>query len=292
MKYQVAVFNISCPEELLQVARDLIAAAAGEAGFEAFEETPEGLKGYVQTELLDKQLLDDNIADIDLPDLSVTYTIKDAEYKNWNEQWEKSGFDPIDIDGKVTIYDANKVTADAIPADSTTIPIFIEPRQAFGTGTHHTTQMIISDLLELDLKDKHVLDCGCGTGILGITASKLGADEVVGYDIDEWSVTNSQHNAELNHVENIQILEGDAKVINHICGLFDVVLANINRNILLHDLPAWKEVLNFDGILIMSGFFEKDAALLIDAAEQLGFQLVDKKVLSSWACLEFKLAAS
>ncbi len=292
MKYQVAVFNISCPEELLQVARDLIAAAAGEAGFEAFEETPEGLKGYVQTELLDKQLLDDNIADIDLPDLSVTYTIKDADYKNWNEQWEKSGFDPIDIDGKVTIYDANKVTADAIPADSTTIPIFIEPRQAFGTGTHHTTQMIISDLLELDLKDKHVLDCGCGTGILGITASKLGADEVVGYDIDEWSVTNSQHNAELNHVENIQILEGDAKVINHICGLFDVVLANINRNILLHDLPAWKEVLNFDGILIMSGFFEKDAALLIDAAEQLGFQLVDKKVLSSWACLEFKLAAS
>ena len=292
MKYQVAVFNISCPEELLQVARDLIAAAAGEAGFEAFEETPEGLKGYVQTELLDKQLLDDNIADIDLPDLSVTYTIKDAEYKNWNEQWEKSGFAPIDIDGKVTIYDANKVTADAIPADSTTIPIFIEPRQAFGTGTHHTTQMIISDLLELDLKDKHVLDCGCGTGILGITASKLGADEVVGYDIDEWSVTNSQHNAELNHVENIQILEGDAKVINHICGLFDVVLANINRNILLHDLPAWKEVLNFDGILIMSGFFEKDAALLIDAAEQLGFQLVDKKVLSSWACLEFKLAAS
>ncbi len=175
---------------------------------------------------------------------------------------------------------------------SPTIPIFREPRQAFGTGTHHTTQMIISDLLELDLKDKHVLDCGCGTGILGITASKLGADEVVGYDIDEWSVTNSQHNAELNHVENIQILEGDAKVINHICGLFDVVLANINRNILLHDLPAWKEVLNFDGILIMSGFFEKDAALLIDAAEQLGFQLVDKKVLSSWACLEFKLAAS
>jgi ribosomal protein L11 methyltransferase len=289
MKYQVAVFNISCADDLLQVARDLIAAAAGEAGFEAFEETPEGLKGYVQNDLLDKQLLDDNIAEIDLPDFSVAYTIKDAEYKNWNEQWEEAGFDPIDIDGKVTIYDANRYTADSVPAGSTALPIFIQARQAFGTGTHQTTQMIISEMLAIDLIGKHVLDCGCGTGILGITASKLGADEVVGYDIDEWSVANSQHNAELNQVNNIQILEGDAKVINHICGLFDVVLANINRNILLNDMPAWKEVLNFEGMLIMSGFYEDDASMLIETAEHLGFQLIDKRTLSSWACLVFKL---
>lgn len=289
MKYQVAIFNISCPEELLQIARDLIAAAAGEAGFESFEDTPDGLKGYVQNELLDKQALDDQIAALDLPQVSVTYTIKDAEYKNWNEQWEQAGFDPIEIDGRVTIFDANKPQQKNADSDSTTLPIYIQARQAFGTGTHQTTRMIISALLSMELSDKRVLDCGCGSGILGIAASKLGASEVVGYDIDEWSVSNSIHNAELNNVTNIQVMEGDAKVLNHICGLFDVVLANINRNILLHDMPAWKEVLNLDGTLIVSGFYEDDINILKDMAEELGFVLSQQKTMTPWACLTFTL---
>ncbi len=289
MKYQVAVFNISCPEDLLQVARDVIAAAAGEAGFEAFEDTPEGLKGYVQNELLDKQALDDQIAALDLPQVAVTYTIKDAEYKNWNEQWEQAGFDPIEIDGKVTIYDANKPQLKKDNTEHSTLPIYIQAKQAFGTGTHQTTKMIISTLLGIDLRDKQVLDCGCGSGILGITASKFGASEVVGYDIDEWSVSNSLHNAELNNVSNFQVMEGDVTVLNHICGLFDVVMANINRNILLHDMPAWKEVLSLDGALIISGFYEDDITILKDRAEELGFELTQQKSMTPWACLMFTL---
>lgn len=290
MKYQVAIFNISCPKELMQIARDLIAAAAGEAGFEAFEDTPDGLKGYVQNEQLDKQKLDDQIAALDIPQVSVTYTIKDAEYKNWNEQWEQTGFAPIEIDGRVTIYDANKYRQDNDRLHNHTLPIYIQARQAFGTGTHQTTKMIISALLDMELNDKRVLDCGCGSGILGITASKLGASEVVGYDIDEWSVSNSMHNAELNHVSNLQVMEGDVKVLNHICGLFDVVMANINRNILLHDMPAWKEVLNLDGMLIISGFYEDDVTILKDMAEELGFVLTQQKTMTPWSCLVFCLS--
>jgi ribosomal protein L11 methyltransferase len=127
-------------------------------------------------------------------------------------------------------------------------------------------------------------------GILGITASKLGASEVVGYDIDEWSVSNSMHNAELNHVSNLQVMEGDVKVLNHICGLFDVVMANINRNILLHDMPAWKEVLNLDGMLIISGFYEDDVTILKDMAEELGFVLTQQKTMTPWSCLVFCLS--
>ena len=156
---------------------------------------------------------------------------REAEYRNWNEQWENEGFEPIVIDGRCIIHDTKHPAGDKAP-DSPTLDITIEARQAFGTGTHETTRMIVGELLKMDLKGKRILDCGCGTGILGIVASKCGASEIVAYDIDEWSVENARHNAKLNGVKNMEVLEGDRNVLSHVSGVFDVVLANINRNIL------------------------------------------------------------
>ena len=139
--------------------------------------------------------------------------------------------------------------------------------------------------MNLDLDGKRVLDCGCGTGILGITAARLGAKDVVGYDIDEWSVENAKHNAKLNGVENIEIYEGDAHVLNHISGVFDLVMANINRNILLQDMESFKSVMNHGAQLILSGFYEEDVTLLLEKAKTLGLSEKGKKKNGNWICL-------
>ena len=160
----------------------------------------------------------------------------------------------------------------------------IDARQAVGTGTHETTQMIVSVLVNMDLKDKQVLDCGCGTGILSIVAAKKGAQKIVGYDIDDWSVRNSIHNAEINNV-NIEVLEGDKSVLSHINGLFNVIVANINRNILHEDMPTLSELMNDSCTLIISGFYESDADSLIEKASSLGLKEARRLVLNNWCCL-------
>jgi ribosomal protein L11 methyltransferase (prmA) len=167
-----------------------------------------------------------------------------------------------------------------------TIPmkILIDAQQAFGTGTHETTQMIVSLLLNQDLKDKRVLDCGCGTGILGIVAAKCGAKEVVSYDIDEWSVRNAEHNAKLNGVE-LDVLEGDKRVLSHVSGVFDVILANINRNIILEDIDEFTSVMTTDSKIILSGFYEQDAEAILQKANDLGLKESQRLLNHDWCCL-------
>ncbi len=288
MKYKVADFKVSGPEALLQIARDLIADVACEVGFEAFEDTEHGLKGYIQKDVFEQGALDYALSTMVLEGVNITYSLEDLEDKDWNEQWEENGFDPIEIEGKVTIYDARR----EIPTkEKNGVLIGIKAIQAFGTGTHDTTQMIIASLLELGVTNKRILDCGCGTGILGISASKFGAADVVGYDIDEWSTKNAMENARLNNVENMQVLYGDASVLNHISGLFDIVLANINRNILLQDMPSFKEVMSSKAILILSGFYEEDIPLLLEKASFLGFEEIGRKKKNGWSCLQLQLLA-
>ena len=268
----------------MQTARDLLADCAGDAGFESFEDTEDGIKGYVQEDQFDKEQLDAQLADFPLPGITVTYELSKVEDKDWNETWENEGFDPIDIYNRIVIYDARQTTPQ-LPEG--VIPIAIQARQAFGTGTHQTTQMIIGLLLDMHLAGKRVLDCGCGTGILGIAASKLGAKEIVAYDIDEWSADNARHNAQINHVKNIEVLQGDANVLNHVSGVFDIVLANINRNILLQDMAAFRNVMMQDSLLILSGFFEDDCAQLNAKAESLGLKQMGKYSKDNWCCLQF-----
>ncbi|MGI6243169.1 MAG: 50S ribosomal protein L11 methyltransferase [Prevotella sp.] len=285
MKYIVAEFNILCPSPLLQVARDLVADASAEAGFEAFENTPKGLKGYVQQELLDQSLLDANLADICLEGTTISYTLRDVEDKDWNKQWEETGFEPINIDNKMVVIDAKHPIE---PVDTHLIPIYIDAHQAFGTGTHQTTKMVLSTLLNMQLEGRRVLDCGCGTGILGIAASKLGAKEVVAYDIDEWSVDNTLHNAKQNNIDNIDVLYGKASVLSHVSGLFDIVLANINRNILLQDMAVFKDVMASDATLILSGFYEDDVPMLLETASKINLREHLRHTLDNWCCLVLK----
>lgn len=278
MKYLVIAFKITPNSE---IARDLLASLSADAGFETFEETADGMNGYVQESLFVPQMLDECVKDFPLADTHIEYTIQEAENKDWNETWEQAGFEPIIIDNRCVIYDAKHPLG-----EDARLTIGIDARMAFGTGTHDTTQMIVRQLLDTDMNGKRVLDCGCGTGILGIAAAMMGAKEVVAYDIDEWSVENTRHNAVLNGVDNrIDVLHGDAHVLSHVSGVFDVVLANINRNILLADMHAFKDIMAHGATLIMSGFYEDDIPLLVDKASALGLEYQHKYASGDWRCL-------
>ena len=294
MKYFVSHFTIQCADgEFMQPAREITAAIAGECGYETFLDTDNGVDGYVQVDFYDESAMREALAEFPMDDVTVTFDTEEVEDKDWNETWEQEeGFAPINIDDRLVIYDVLH-PSDNIPTPNTQHPtpitIGIEARNAFGTGTHETTQMIVGMLLDMDLKGKRVLDCGCGTGILAITALKCGAADAVAYDIDEWSADNARHNAEINGVaDRIEVFEGNAHVLSHISGVFDVVLANINRNILLNDMPAFREVMAHGGTLILSGFYEEDVPLLEEKAESLGLSLKEKKEEGEWRMLVFK----
>lgn len=288
MKYYVANFDIECADELLQPARELLSAAACEAGFEAFEDTDNGIAGYVQRPLYDKEALDAAIADYMPEGTQVKYNIEEVPDQDWNQGWEDQGFEPIGVSDHLVIYDAKHTDMSMFAGDDGVMRIFIEARNAFGTGTHQTTRMILRRLLGMDLTGKSVLDCGCGTGILGIVALRLGANRVLGYDIDEWSSENAKHNAALNGVDNLDVLLGDASVLDGVKEEFDVVIANINRNILLNDMTAFRSHLKTGGRLILSGFYETDVPMLEQAAQSNGLTIIDVVTDEEWACAMFE----
>lgn len=288
MKYYVANFDIECADELLQPARELLSAVACEAGFEAFEDTDNGIAGYVQRPLYDKEALDAAIVDYMPEGTQVTYNIEEVPDQDWNQGWEDQGFEPIGVSDHLVIYDAKHTDMSMFAGDDGVMRIFIEARNAFGTGTHQTTRMILRRLLGMDLTGKSVLDCGCGTGILGIVASRLGANRVLGYDIDEWSSENAKHNAALNGVDNLDVLLGDASVLDGVKEEFDVVIANINRNILLNDMTAFRSHLKTGGRLILSGFYETDVPMLEQAAQSNGLTIIDVVTDGEWACAMFE----
>ena len=324
MKYFEVEFTIS-PYSV--DASDLLAALVGEVGFESFEESPTGLLGYVQQSLFSEEALQESLADFPFEGVSIRYDIREAEDRDWNEAWENEGFEPIVISRSeelfsrseelfsrseecgvwsentlegIVIHDGRHLPADVTSLhtphssllDGSLLEIEIDARQAFGTGTHETTRMICAELFSLltphsTLLEK-VLDCGTGTGILSICALKLGAKEAVGYDIDEWSVDNARHNAVINHVDDrFTALLGDATILNKVEGSFDLVVANINRNILLADMPAFRQKMAPGATLILSGFYTADSPLLIEKAQSLGLTLQKQKEDHDWACLVF-----
>ena len=307
MKYFEVKFTLS---PYSTDACDVLSAMAGEVGFESFEETDNGLLGYVQQSLFSETALQETIADFPFDGVGIKYEIREAEDRDWNEQWEQEGFEPIVVSGEwrevsgernvqaVIIHDGRHLPTEEIshllPLTSHLIEIEIDAHLAFGTGTHETTRMICSTLLShlSPLTSHHsplkVLDCGTGTGILSICALKLGATEAVGYDIDEWSVENARHNAVINHVDDrFTFLLGDASILNKVEGTFDLVLANINRNILLADMPAFREKMAPGATLILSGFYTTDSPMLIEKAATLRLTLIKQEEDHDWACLVF-----
>ena len=309
-------------------AADLLAAIAGEAGFETFEETSTGLKGYIQQDLLDVSTLQTSLNDFPFEGISISYDIRPAEDRDWNEQWEQEGFEPIvvkcgmwnveggmrkveggmrNVEGEmrnveggmwnvecpvIVIHDGRHLP-ETMPTGA--IPIEIDAKLAFGTGTHETTRMICSELISFHIPHStfhkiRVLDCGTGTGILSICALKLGAAEAIGYDIDEWSVDNARHNAVINQVDDrFTSLQGDASILNKVEGNFNLVLANINRNILLADMESFRGKMAPGASLILSGFYTEDCEMLIEKAKTLGLKLTKQKEDQNWACLVFSL---
>lgn len=278
MKYIEADFRIVPASE---AAGDVLCALLGDAGFEAFEPTEGGVKAYVQDTLWDEEQVKTLITGFPVPDIGITFTAREAEYENWNRCWEEEGFEPILIGKEICVHDTRHPATQAVEHD-----ILINPRMAFGSGTHPTTQMILSTLLSIDLSGQTVMDAGCGTGVLGILAMKRGANRVVAYDIDEWSTTNAAENFLLNGFTNATILTGDARVVQGLTGI-DLVLANINRNILLDDMPVWTATLAPQGRLLVSGFYEADVPLLVEKAAALGLALTGHKHSDEWQMLHF-----
>lgn len=281
MKYLVTHFTIYPNTE---VNRDLISDAACEAGYESFEETESGVDAYIRRENYNEELLNDCVNNAFFTDVRCTYKTEDVEDENWNRTWEENGWEPIIVADKCIIFDKYHIPS---PNHQYPLAIQINSKQAFGTGTHETTYMIVNYLLAADLRNKKVLDCGCGTGILSIIAAKQGAENVVAYDIDEWSVRNSIENMELNNTTNIEVVEGDSSIIKHLKDEFDLVVANINRNILLADMSTFANVLKKGGNLLLSGFYENDNDIIIEKAKSENLVLSATKTRNQWSMIEF-----
>ena len=308
MKYYEVTFTLN---PYSTDACDVLAALAGEVGFETFMETETGLTGYVQQALFDESALQEALTDFPFEGVSIDYDVHEAEDKDWNEQWEQEGFEPIVVKRKeerkerkeesgkrkeicpaIVIHDGRHLP-EVIPEEAITIEI--DAKLAFGTGTHETTRMVCSALLSylFPLSTFHfplrVLDCGTGTGILAICALKLGAKEAIGYDIDEWSVDNARHNAVINQVDDrFTSLLGDVNILKEVEGTFDLVMANINRNILLADMPLMHQKMAPGSRLILSGFYTADIPLLTEKAQSLGMTLIAQQEDNDWACLVFQ----
>lgn len=279
MKYFEVDFQLS---PLSQDACDILAALTADAGFETFEETQHGIRGYVQQPLLDRQALEDIVNNFPIMGTNIIYTISETEDKDWNEQWEQEGFEPIIVgNNRLAIHDGRHLPSQ--PAD---ISVEIDARLAFGTGTHETTQMICEWMLDMPMKDLRVMDAGCGTGILGIVALKLKAIHVTAYDIDEWSSDNTRHNAVINRVDSqLSVYCGDASLLDSKTADYDLVLANINRNILLNDMPHFCQIMKQDAKLILSGFYTEDIPLLEARGKELGLTLTGAKNRDKWASI-------
>ena len=278
MKYLEVTFTVTPTSE---TANDIIAALAAELGFESFVESPQGTIGYVPAHLFDEQALTDALTDFPMPDTHITFTSCEMEDKNWNEEWEKNFFEPIVVDSRCVIH--STFHKDYPKAD---FDIIINPQMAFGTGHHQTTRLIISYLLDINLQDKTVLDMGCGTSILAILASMRGAKTLTAIDIDEWCVNNSIDNLALNHINNIKVFQGDASSLASE-GPFDIIIANINRNILLADMQYYVARMNEGAEIYFSGFYEIDLPLIQAEAERLGLRYLSHRVEKEWTAAQF-----
>ena len=279
MKYLEFIFHT---EPCMEVVNDVLSAVLGEVGFESFVEQEGGIAAYIQTSLYDEEALKSALDSFPLADTTLTYTYKEAEDKDWNEEWEKNFFQPIVIGNRCVIHSTFHHDVPQAEYD-----IVINPQMAFGTGHHETTSLIIGELLEADLQGKALLDMGCGTSILAILARMRGAAPCTAIDIDEWCVRNSLENIELNHVDSISVFQGDASILPD-KGPFDVVIANINRNILLNDMKHYVARMNPGARLFMSGFYTDDIPAIREEAEHNGLRFVHHKEKNRWAAVQFE----
>jgi len=256
---------------------EILVAELGEKAFESFIETEFGVTAYVQKTLWNENILDD-IYILNSPEFTISFAIEEIAQVNWNEEWEKN-FEPIDVDGIC------HVRAPFHPKTDAEFDIIIEPKMSFGTGHHETTHMMIQQLLNNDLSNKKTLDMGCGTAILAILAEMKGAKPIDAIDIDEWCYLNSIENAERNNCKEISVFEGDASLLAD--KKYDVIIANINRNILLNDMATYVSCLNQKGLLFLSGFYQEDISAIDACCTELGLKLEKRLERNNWVSLKY-----
>lgn len=258
---------------------EILIARLNEIEFESFYEYDYGLKGYVQNPLLDKGKLKNILSEIS-EQTELSFTLHKLKQKNWNAHWE-TNYQPVFINENCVIR------ADFHNAISNVkYEIIITPKMSFGTGHHQTTSLVMNKMFDLEFKGKSVLDVGCGTGILSVLASKLGAIDVVGLDIDNWAFENAQENATLNNISDIHFVYGNiSSVINR---KYDIILANINRNTILNDLTFYAEAMYDYSDIILSGFLEKDVSVILKESAKFGLELVVSKNKEKWQMLHLR----
>lgn len=262
------------PKEL---GSEILIAELGELPFESFIETDNGFSAFIQKDLWTKDILD-AVYLLHNTDFTISYTIEEIDQVNWNEEWEKN-FEAIDVDGKC------HVRAPFHPKTNAEFDIIIEPKMSFGTGHHETTHMMIQHLLEIDVTNMKTLDMGCGTAILAILAEMKGAQPIDAIDIDNWCYLNSIENAERNNCKHITVYEGDAALLKG--KKYDLIIANINRNILLNDMQQYVDCLNKNGVLLLSGFYIEDIPVIDASCTDKGLTYVKKFERNNWTSLKY-----
>ncbi|MBR1838740.1 MAG: 50S ribosomal protein L11 methyltransferase [Bacteroidaceae bacterium] len=282
MKYLQFTFTLSPSNSDFQ---DLLCAMLGEAGFDSFEPADDGqgpLQAYIRQDAYDEKALQKAIAAYPIPGTSIDYTSRQAEDKDWNAVWEHNYFQPLVVDNRCVV--AGTMHHHVPEAE---YKILIDPRMSFGTGHHATTSQMLSELLKVDVTGCRVLDMGCGTGILGILARMRGAQHVVAIDNDEWCVSNTNDNIALNHIDGISTQFGDASAL---IGQepFDVILANINRNILLADMATYVSVMKPGALLFTSGYYTDDLPVLEACAAEHRLTLQHTRHKERWCCTCFQ----
>lgn len=261
-----------------ETAQDILTALAGDIGFESFVEEDNLLKAYIQQKFYDEEAINGIIADFPLPDITIAYTAQEQEDKDWNEEWEKNFFQPIVIGNRCVIHSTFHKEIPQMEYD-----ILINPQMSFGTGHHETTNLIVSRLLETELEGKSVLDMGCGTSILAILAAKRGASPITAIDIDDWCVSNSADNIRLNNIDCINVRLGDADVLRTERPAFDLIIANINRNILTTDMDAYALCMNPGSRIFLSGFYVDDIPVIQQSLMANGLSFVEHHENNRWA---------
>ena len=260
----------------IEIVNDVLAAELGEIGFESFTSDEKGLQGFIPATLYNIAHVEEKLAAFPLEGTTIHYSARPVEDKDWNEEWEKNYFQPIHIGNECQIRASFHPEKPGFRHN-----ILIDPKMAFGTGNHETTYLMIQAMLASDLKGQEVLDMGCGTAVLAILAYQQGAKRIVAIDIDEWAYNNALENIHLNQAEEIQVLLGGAERIAE-TGTYDTILANINRNILLHDIHHYAQALKEGGQLIMSGFYEEDCPMLEAECRQWGLEPIDRASRNKW----------
>jgi ribosomal protein L11 methyltransferase len=255
-------------------------AELAEANFDTFLENDGGFEAYVEGDHYDQTLVE-SIREKYLPVTPLTFSFSRIEKRNWNEEWEKN-YHPISVEGKCLIRATFHQPQEGYPYE-----IIITPKMSFGTGHHQTTYLMVKNMMDTELLNKRVMDAGCGTAILSILGSKLGAREVEAFDIDEWSVINGNENTEINHCHNVHIRQGKITTLD-LAGKFDIILANINKNVLLEEMKVYTSYLHSGGLLLISGFLVLDLPDLLAGASVQHLTEVKRDERETWAALLLK----